>query len=84
MDCAFRHRCQRGDVDALETNTGVNAPEINALESDTLTDGIVCHNEGGPRRPRLRRLRVCRVCRVGLVLPRPACLRRRPASDGTR
>ena len=49
MDCAFRHRCQRGDVDALETNTGVNAPEINALESNTLTDGIVYHNEGGSR-----------------------------------
>jgi hypothetical protein len=51
MICAFRHRCQRGDVDALETNTGVNAPEINALESNTLTDGIVCHNEGGPCLP---------------------------------
>ncbi len=59
MDCAFRHRCQRGDVDALETNTGVNAPEINALESNTLTDGIVCHNEGA------RACRVGRVCRGG-------------------
>ncbi len=67
-----------GDVNALETNTGVDAPEINALESNTLTDGNVGHNEGGPRRLRqLRQLRqLCQLRRLSWL--------RWPASDGTR
>ena len=67
-----------GDVNALETNTGVDAPEINALESNTLTDGNVSHNEGGPRRLcQLRRLRqLCQLRRLSWL--------RWPASDGTR